>query len=253
MPLAGKTVATGFPAVRNVKDDGPTKGLNMVVFSPPGAGKTSLIATMKDYRPDEQILLFDLDVGRESIRDKDIDYVSGIDMDWPTIRGALDTALELKGDSPYRTYAWDSLSSLYYEHLFPYVEKKHASKDPRQHYFEAQKLLTTFMRDAKMLSEYGINTLFSGHEKEEVNGEVVNVRLALPQGARNEVLLCVNHVGYLNRKKNTEIRELHMAPPRRVDGPKVRTTETNRKNVPLVYEDPTIGKLLEALTKDDNG
>ncbi len=269
MPLANKTVvgAIGFPTFPNTKQDGYAQGFNGVIFGPPGGGKTSFIASIKDYRPDERVLLFDFDIGRESIVDMDVDYAlppgfleaqaagestEGISrkLTWPETRAYLDTALALKDKGPYKTYAFDSLSALYGEILFPFVEKKMGSgKDGRQYYFEAQKLLIQFVRDAKSLSEYGINTIFTGHVKEEVDGEITNIRLGLPQGIRNEILLAVNHVGYLDRKKNSEIRELHMAPPRRVDGPKLRQTKSG-KQAPLVYEDPTMGKLLEALRKE---
>lgn len=250
MPLASKTVATAasFPSFPSTKDQKAATGFNGVFFGPPGGGKTTLITSMKLYKPDEKILLFDLDVGRESVLDRDIDFVSGIE--WPEIRKLLDTALSLKDESPYKTYAFDSLSSLYYQHIFPAAEKKlGAGKDGRQYYFEAQKMLVQFVIDAKKLSEYGINTLFTGHEVEDNDGDVVNVRLGLPQKVRNEVLLIVNHVGYLTRKKGSEVRELHMSPPRRVSGPKIRVTESNRKNVPLVFEDPKMGDILEALKK----
>jgi hypothetical protein len=269
MPLASKTVASPaeFPVFPNVRDETSEPGLNLMVFGPPGVGKTSLLSTIKDAQPDDKILLFDIDVGRESVLDVDIDYAlppayleavangaptEGISkkLTWKEIRDYLDTALALKDSSPYRTYAFDSLSSIYYELLIPYVVGSETKKVEWPHYFEAQRLLTKFLRDAKSLSEYGINTLFTGHVKEENDGDITNTRLALPQGIRNEVLLIVNHVGYLERKVEkgtpTETRVLHMAPPKRVDGPKIRQTRSG-KQAPLVYEDPSLGILLQAI------
>lgn len=270
MPLAAKTVASpaAFPSFPNVKDDDTQPGINLMVFGPPGAGKTSFLSTIKLVQPDDKILLFDIDVGRESVLDIDIDYAlppdylqalaagestEGISkkLTWQELRSYLDTAMALKGSSPYKTYAFDSLSSIYYELLIPFVVGSETKKVEWPHYFEAQRILTKFLRDAKSLSDYGINTLFTGHVKEENDGDITNTRLALPQGIRNEVLLIVNHVGYLERKMEkgtpSETRVLHMAPPKRVDGPKVRATETNRAKVPLVYENPTMGKLIEGL------
>lgn len=264
MPVANKTVVApaSFPTFPKVKDLGSEVGFNGVIFGPPGVGKTTFISGFARFGP---MLLFDIDAGRESVLDVDNLFladrpsvaearanqedVSVLDkkFTWEELRAYLDTALALKGDSPYRTYGFDSLSSIYYELLFPMIEKKMGSgKDGRQYYFEAQKLLTKFVRDAKSLAEYGINTVFTGHVKEENDGEITNVRLALPQGVRNEILLGVNHVGYLARQKNSETRELHFAPPRRVDGPKLRQTRSG-KQAPLVLPNPEVGTLMENL------
>lgn len=269
MPIAGKTVVSpaAFPTFASVKDEQSATGLNMVVFGPPGVGKTTFAASIKAARPDEGVLIFDIDVGRESVRDVDLHYAEppkllaaraagesteGIErkLSWVELRDYLDTALALKGSSPYRTLIFDSLSSIYYELLIPKVVGSEVKKVEWPHYAEAQRLLTKFVRDAKSLCEYGINTIFTGHVKEENDGDITNVRMALPQGVRNEILLVVNHVGYLDRKRNSETRELHMAPPRRVDGPKIRQTQSG-KQAPLTYEDPTMGKLLDALKKEN--
>lgn len=264
MPPADKKVIApaSFPAFPKIQDIADEVGFNGVIFGPPGVGKTTFISGFAKFGP---MLLFDIDAGRESVLDVDNLFVAerpsvaearanGEDVSlmdkqftWAELRAYLDTALALKGDSPYRTYAFDSLSSIYYELLFPVVEKKMGpGKDGRQYYFEAQKMLTKFVRDAKSLVEYGINTVFTGHVKEENDGEVTNIRLALPQGVRNEILLGVNHVGYLARAKNSENRELHFAPPRRVDGPKLRQTRSG-KQAPLVLPNPEVGTLINNL------
>ncbi len=268
MALPDKRVVTpaAFPQFNSVKEETAAPGLNMVVFGPPGVGKTTFAASIKLARPDEGVLIFDIDVGRESVRDLDLHYAeppkllaarasgadtAGIDkkLTWQELRDYLDTALALKDTSPYKTLIFDSLSSIYYELLIPKVVGSEVKKVEWPHYAEAQRLLTKFVRDAKSLCEYGINTIFTGHVKEENDGDITNVRMALPQGVRNEILLVVNHVGYLDRKRNSETRELHMAPPRRVDGPKIRQTQSG-KQAPLTYEDPSMGKLLDALTKE---
>lgn len=259
---------SAFPTFSSVKDERASTGINMVVFGPPGTGKTTLAASVKSAQPDSKVLLFDIDLGRESIRDLDIDYAEppkllraraageseeGIDrkLTWQELRDYLDIALALKDQSPYKTLIFDSLSSIYYELLIPKVVGSDTKKVEWPHYAEAQRLLTKFVRDAKSLCEYGINTIFIGHQKEESDGDITNIRLALPQGVRNEILLAVNHVGYLERKKNTETRILHLTPPRRVDGPKLRQTQSG-KQAPLTYEDPNMTKIIEALHKGIN-
>ncbi len=266
MPIAGKTVASpaAFPTFANVREDTAITGWNGVIFGPPGVGKTTLAASIKAYM-DGKVLLFDIDAGRESVLDVDLDYAEppellqaraeGRDTDgirrkltWKELRDYVDTALALKDASPYKTYIFDSLSSIYYELLLPFIVGSETKKVEWPHYQQAQRELTKLVRDAKSLCEYGINTIFLGHVKEENDGDITNIRLSLPQGVRNEILLVVNHVGYLERKKNTETRVLSMTPPRRVDGPKIRQTRSGEQ-APLVYEDPTMGKVLEALRK----
>lgn len=267
MAFADKKVVTpsAFPAFSSVKDETAETGLNMVIFGPPGVGKTTFAASIKLARPDDLVLIFDTDVGRESIRDLDVKFAEppkllaarasgestdGIDrkLTWQELRDYLDTALALKGTSPYKTLIFDSLSSIYYELLLPKVVGSEVKKVEWPHYAEAQRLLTKFVRDAKSLCEYGINTIFLGHVKEETDGEVSNIRLSLPQGVRNEILLIVNHVGYLDRKRNSEERELHFTPPKRTTGPKLRQTQSGAQ-APLVYSDPTMGKVLDSLSK----
>ncbi len=267
MAFADKKVVTptAFPQFSSVKDEAAATGINMVVFGPPGVGKTTFAASIKAARPDEGVLIFDIDVGRESVRDIDLCYAEppkllaaraanestdGIDkkLSWQELRDYLDTALALKGSSPYRTLIFDSLSSIYYELLIPKVVGSEVKKVEWPHYAEAQRLLTKFVRDAKSLCEYGINTIFTGHQKEENDGDITNIRLSLPQGVRNEILLAVNHVGYLTRARNSETRELHLSPPKRVDGPKLRQTQSG-KQAPLLITDPNMGKLLEGLTR----
>lgn len=267
MPIERKVVTpAAFPQFASVKDENADTGINMVVFGPPGVGKTTFAASVKLARPDEGVLIFDIDVGRESVRDLDLHYAEppkllaaraageateGIDrkLSWQELRDYLDTALALKGTSPYKTLIFDSLSSIYYELLIPKVVGSEVKKVEWPHYAEAQRLLTKFVRDAKSLCEYGINTIFTGHVKEENDGEITNVRLGLPQGVRNEILLAVNHVGYLTRARNSETRELHLTPPKRVDGPKFRQTQSG-KQAPLLISEPTMGKLLDNLKKD---
>jgi len=246
--LANRTVvgATSFAGARHIRDD-TAKGLNMVIFGPPGCGKTTLAASIKEAQPDGQILLFDTDLGRESVEDLDVEYL--LPTSWDELRSYLDLAISLREDSPYKTYIFDSLSSIYYEHLVPKVAGGELKRFELQHYLEAQRILAKFVRDAKSLREYGINTIFTAHQKEITDG-TINVRLALPEGIRNEILLCVNHVGYLGRGKDNKTRELWFEPPtKRHEGPKIRQTRS-KGTVPSVMPDPTMKKFLEALKKE---
>lgn len=266
MPIERKVVTpASFPTFTKIKDNDVPTGFNGVIFGPPGIGKTTFISGFAELGP---MLLFDTDVGRESVTDVDDLFlaeppevaaarargedVTNMDkkLTWDELRGYLDTALAMRANSPYKSYGFDSLSSIYYELLIPKVLKGENKKVEWPHYAEAQRLLTKFVRDAKSLCEFGINTVFTGHVKEENDGDITNIRLSLPQGVRNEILLSVNHVGYLQRAKNSETRELYFTPPRRVDGPKLRQTRSG-KQAPLLITNPTVPALIQGIKKHE--
>jgi energy-coupling factor transporter ATP-binding protein EcfA2 len=217
----------------------------MVVFGPPGCGKTTFLGSMTEAQPEGKILLFDTDLGRESVADLDVDYL--LPTSWTELRGYLDYALEVKDEGEYTTYGFDSLSSIYYELLVPKVCGGEGKRFELQHYLEAQRILAKFVRDAKSLREYGINTIFTAHQKEINDDGTINIRLSLPEGIRNEILLTVNHVGYLARGKDNRTRELWFEPPtKRHDGVKVRQTRSTG-TVPEVIANPTMKKFLDAI------
>lgn len=237
----------GFSPTQKLTDSDKAIGFNGVFFGPPGVGKTTLALTAQGTTQGGNVLLHDADQGRESVLD-----VAGaeyyVPQSWKELRENLDTALALKGDSPFKTHVFDSLSSMYHEHLMPMIEAKSANRDGRALYGEAQKEMTKFVRDARSLCEYGINTIFLGHQKEDrVDENTVAIRLSLPPSLRNDVLLVVNHVGYLSRVRRSEDRELQFTPPNaKVEGPKLRQTRSGEQ-VPLKMENPTMGKLFDLL------
>lgn len=237
----------GFSPTQKLTDSGKALGFNGVFFGAPGVGKTTLALTAQGTKHGGNVLLHDADQGRESVLD-----VAGAEFyvpsSWKELRENLDTALALKGDSPFKTHVFDSLSSMYHEHLMPMIEAKSSVRDGRALYGEAQKEMTKFVRDARSLCEYGINTIFIGHQKEDkIDENTTAIRLSLPPGLRNDILLIVNHVGYLARARRSEDRELHMKPPNtKVEGPKLRQPRTGEQ-VPLVIENPNMGNILTML------
>lgn len=235
--------ASGFPEFKRLTDEQGAMGVNMVVFGPPGVGKTTFALTAQGH---SETLLFDVDKGRESVLDVDARYESI--SDWQTLRDRLDTALALKGDSPYKTLVFDSLSSMYHELILSRVAGGQEKQPQLQHYGEAQRILVKFVRDARSLSEFGINTVFTGHVLEERDDDLVNIRLALPEKVRDQVLLTANHVGYLEYQAKTDSRVLHFRPPRRVTGPKFRQTRSGEQ-MPLQLTNPTMSTIFDHVKK----
>lgn len=251
MPLTNQVVspaAGAFSNFQNLTDSASATGINMLIFGGPGVGKTTLAVDAQKSEIGGQTVLVDADHGRESVLD-----VEGVQFfvpeTWKEIRATLDTALTLKEDSPIKTWVWDSVSAIYYKLLVPSITKSQTAQLTQPQYFEAQRLLTKFVDDTVTLTEYGINTLFIGHTKEESDGDIVNIRFGLPQGIRNEILQSVNHVGYLARdKKDPSKRVLYFEPPRRVEGPKVRQTRTGFK-MDLAQENPSMDTIFNQLRR----
>lgn len=250
MPLANgnKVVtATGFPEFKKISESSGSVGTNMVIFGPPGVGKTTFACTAQDSEYGKDVLLFDVDSGRESVSDRS-DVSFHVPESWADLRSMLDVALKLKGESPYKTLVFDSLSSIYYELLVPKLTGSQEKAPQLQQYGEAQRILMKFIRDAKSLCEHGINTVFLGHVKEESDDGVVNIRLGLPPAVRDEVLLAVNHVGYLEYRQKTDDRVLHLRPPRRVSGPKFRQPRSGEQ-MPLEVPNPKMSDILNHVRK----
>lgn len=245
----------GFPQFKKLTEDEGALGVNMVVFGPPGVGKTTFALTAQDHPAAREVLLIDADKGRESVLDRDVAYT--VPESWDEARGLLDTALSLKGESPYKTLVFDSISSLYAELLFRKITKSDDGKLSLPQYDEAGRVFMKFMRDAKSLCEYGINTIFIGHVEEERENigsaaepsYVTNVKLSLTNKLRDKVLLSVNHVGYLEYQAKGDKRVLHFRPPRRVSGPKFRQTLSGEQ-MPLQLENPSMADIFNHVRKD---
>jgi hypothetical protein len=255
MALPGKVVSTtGFPEFPKLTQDRGALGWNGIIFGPPGVGKTTLALSAQNSVFGKEVLLIDVDEGRESVLDLDVAYT--VPKTWLELRQLVDTAVKLKDGSPYKTYVFDSLTSIYHELLMPKVAGGADARIELQHYNEAQKMLTKLIRDMRSLIPYGINSIFLGHvleEKENIGSKadpsyITNVRLNLPEKVRDQILSVVNHVAYYQRARgNGDDREVYFKPPTtRVAGPKIRQPKT-AKQLDLTIKNPDMGSIFDHL------
>jgi len=217
-------------------------GANGVIFGPPGIGKTTLASGAVALG---ETVLIDSDHGRRSVA-----HVEGLKFYVPEsfkdLRKLLDEAIAQGASSPVRTWIFDSLSSIYYKLVLPHVTGSDTAQVTQPQYGEAERLLSKFVSDTVVLSEEGINTIFLGHVKEESDGDVVNIRMGLPQGIRNDILRNVHFVGYYARGRRPEDRVLYFEPPnRRVDGPKQNQAPEFRLDSEI--RDPNIADIFKAM------
>lgn len=248
------TVLGGLPTFKKASDFAGTQGLDLVLFGPPGVGKTTLVSTAQDSESGKELLLFDIDGGLRSIEDRDDVAVwpDREELPEPTfadLRKIVDQVIAAKNKSPYKTLAFDSISSIYYDLILPKVVGSR-DKQPRiQDWGEANRILIKLIMDLKTLNAYGINTIFIGHvkeEKEQIDEDttIVNIRLAgSPQG-RDEILRTVNNVGYYAWDRGFKKRVLKFRAERKVDAPKFRQPQSGPQ-MPLELTEPTMDDILK--------
>lgn len=249
-------VLGGLPTFKKAGDFAGVTGMDAVIFGPPGVGKTTFLATAQDSEFGKDLLWFDFDSSVVTLEDRnDIaiwpDREENPNPTWQDVRKITDQLIAAGSDSPYKTYGFDSITSLFYDYILPKVVGNRETQPHQGQWGEANRILIKWMMDLMTLNAKGINTIFLGHvtEEKEVLDEqtgsyVIHCRLAGTPKGRDEILRTVGTVGYYDWDRRFQNRELRFKPDKKVDAPKFRQPQSGPQ-VPDKLVNPTMGDLFK--------
>jgi AAA domain len=253
-------VLGGLPTFRKAADFAGTVGMDAVIFGPPGIGKTSFLATAQDSELGKDLLWFDIDSSVVTLEDRtDIamwpDRQADPDVTWQKFRKVVDQLIAAASSDPdfkYKTWGFDSITSIYTNLILPKVTGSKEAQPHQGQWGEANRILIKFMTDVMTMNARGIHTIFLGHVTEEreildpdkPDNYIIHLRLAGTPKGRDEILRTVGTVGYYDWDRRFQNRELRFRPDRKVDAPKFRRPQTGPQ-VPDKLLNPTMGDLFK--------
>lgn len=217
----------------------------VLVYGPPGHGKTYFLGTLADDPRTSPVLLLDFEGGVQTLVGRDID-VARI-RDWPD----FEEAYELLADpeTKYRSVAVDSLSETQIGGLLRILEKDKRRADPDQ---LAQPdwglILVQMRRFVRAFRDLDMHVFMTALSKDELDPKEGRIVVPSFQGAfSGEVAGVFDTVGYMALAEDDDgetLRLLLLA-----DQPKFRVKARTPMGArpPSELEDPTATKLLDAL------
>lgn len=250
-------VVGGLPQFKKASDLAGKTGLGLLIFGPPGVGKTTFAATAQDSEFGRDVLMFTLDPGgADSIADRDDiaiwpdpeEVMASGPPTWQQFRKVLDQIIAAGSDSPYKTIVIDSISAVYADLIIPKVVGSLEKQPTQGQWGECNRFMIKMMMDLLSLNAKGINTIFVGHSLDQQDEESTIKYLAGTPKGRDEILRNIGNVGYYDFDRRKVDRVLTFKPQRKVEGPKFRQTRSG-KQMPLDFTNPTMGDILTHLRK----
>lgn len=221
-------------------------GLNLFLYGPPGAGKTTLAATAQDSPYGRDVLFIDVEGGVRSIADRpDITVVRPDKFeDIREIYAALQN-----GSLPYQTVVVDSISEAQALGLKAIMRSSRTPDLPGlQDYGKSNEQIVGLIRALRGLAQTrGMNvilTSLAAETKDENTGAVLT-RPAMTPKAMELATGAVDMLGYLTYDAKSGKRVLKM----QSNGTflaKLRQP-TSGPQIPGIIEDPTLVRILELL------
>jgi hypothetical protein len=235
-------------------------GVCCVLFGHGGVGKTTLACTAQDSPNGADVLLVDVDLGVESVTDRDDIAVEQPDS-WKVNRPeqmslyGITQRLKSQGDDVkrFKTVIFDSLTAIYDLILQDILKASPTPDMPSQpEYGKANQALIQLIQDMRALSRRGINVIFICHAKEvEQESGPVLTRLALTPGVTTAITRIVDHIGFLTMDMNSGNRKLVFKPaPTR--SAKFRQPRTG-KQLPLELVNPSMAQVIDHVKQSKEG
>jgi hypothetical protein len=237
----------GLPQFKKASDLAGATGLGLLIFGPPGVGKTTLASSAQQSDLGKEAILFELDPnGYESITDIDIPV-------WPTpedgevtykdFRDIVDKLVAAKDKGPFKTIIVDSISAVYYDYILTKLTGSREKQPTQAQWGEANRIMIKLMMDLLSLTKFGINVIFIGHSMDQQDEESTIKYLAGTPKGRDEILRNIGRVGYYDYDRRKVDRVLTFKPQRKVEGPKWRQPRTGDQ-MPLEFTNPTMDDIL---------
>lgn len=231
--------------------------LKMLVYGPPGAGKTTLAVSAQDCTLTAPVLMCNIEGGLLSVANKDFDVVDYENME------QLENLLWflVREKHKYKTFILDSLSELQVYNLEAIVQKEIRTNPKR----------TSGSRDDIWQDDYGVSTsqirrivrafrdmpmhvFLTCHDAETVKNNDRSVHPALTQKLRQSVVGYMDLVGYLMAReekideKSTVVRRMLCQPV----GPYIAKDRTPGGKMGTILENPSVSLIMERLGAKGN-
>jgi len=232
------------------------QGLNAMLFGPPGAGKSTVVADAVSSEHARELIIINFDGDMSSLEDRTDIYVwpggdenNGVIRDWRHFKAFSDKLVRTK--HPFKTIQFDTISSAYDLAYKQSISTGNPNRDGRSIFGDANDLILEVVREWATISrERGINVVFICHAEEKQSGEngPILLRPSVTPGVVKGMYQAVSMIGCLQEKIGPgNHRKLTLHNTAKVVA-KIHQPKTGPQ-IPLEITDPDIGRIIEHVRK----